>query len=338
MKRILSLLLASTLIFSLVACNNEKNTSSNIDTSIHNTTQSDIEGTDNTNIEINESDIADESLSESLESEDKITLSPPKSNPATSNKNNTSSKPSQTISKPTETSKPITSSSKPSSSELSNSSSPNKWVYKNGGLGCIIKTNGIETQKIYLSSGSNKSEAENKYKIISDTEYGTQTYEIVRGSFSSLDGWIFFSQYYLDKYYSKQTKEEEITRMDYSFYKIREDGTQLTEIGSIPTGKAYNCEIEDLLGIKDGFLYLILGDLSWGDGEDVICKYRLSRIRINQITQDSAKKAEYISDIKFDINPEVGKNYIEGDWIYIQSWQGLKFKMKIDGTKQQQIT
>ena len=59
MKKILSLLLAITLVFSLVACDNEKDTTSKPDTS---TTQTETESTENT--ETTDSDTADESSSE----------------------------------------------------------------------------------------------------------------------------------------------------------------------------------------------------------------------------------------------------------------------------------
>ena len=59
MKKILSLLLAITLVFALVACDNEKDTTSKPDTS---TTQTETESTENT--ETTDSDTADESSSE----------------------------------------------------------------------------------------------------------------------------------------------------------------------------------------------------------------------------------------------------------------------------------
>ena len=97
MKRILSLLLALTLVFALVACSNEKDTTSEPDTS---TTQTETESSSDAETPSNSTP----------------TASTETSKPTTSNKDNTtSSKPTNTTStpitsKPTETSKPTTSS------------------------------------------------------------------------------------------------------------------------------------------------------------------------------------------------------------------------------------
>ena len=112
MKRILSLFLALTLVFALVACSNEKNTSSDIDTSTHNTTQSDTESTDDTSTESNESNITDENSS--------ITETPSNSKPT----NTETSKPTTNSNNNTQTSKP-TESSKPTQSTTGNNSSNN---------------------------------------------------------------------------------------------------------------------------------------------------------------------------------------------------------------------
>lgn len=113
MKKILSLLLAITLVFALVACDNEKDTTSEPDTSTP--TQTETESTENT--ETTDSDTADESSSET-ETPSSSTSTPTTSTetstetskPTTNDKDNTtSSKPSNTSSTPTETSKPTTS-------------------------------------------------------------------------------------------------------------------------------------------------------------------------------------------------------------------------------------
>ena len=122
MKRILSLLLALTLVFSLVACGNEKDTSSDIDTSTHNTTQSDTESTDDTSTESKGNDPTDENSS--------VTETPSNNKPTnTESSKPTSSKP--TTSKPTtnsnsntQTSKP-TENSKPTQSTTGNNNNDN---------------------------------------------------------------------------------------------------------------------------------------------------------------------------------------------------------------------
>lgn len=100
MKKFLALLLALTLVFALVACSNEKDTTSEPDTS---TTQTETESTENT--ETTDSDTADESSSETetpSSSTSTPTTSTETSKPTTSNKDNTtSSKPSNTTSTPT---------------------------------------------------------------------------------------------------------------------------------------------------------------------------------------------------------------------------------------------
>ncbi len=109
MKKILSLLLAITFVFALVACDNKKDTTSEPDTSTP--IQTETESTENT--ETTDSDTADESSSET-ETPSSSTSTPitstETSKPTTNDKDNTtSSKPSNTSSTPTETSKPTTS-------------------------------------------------------------------------------------------------------------------------------------------------------------------------------------------------------------------------------------
>lgn len=99
MKKFLSLLLALTFVFTLVACSNEKGTTSEPDTS---TTQTGTESADGT--ETTDSNITDESSSdtESNIEIDAPTTSPETSKPTTSDKDNaTSSKPGNAINKPT---------------------------------------------------------------------------------------------------------------------------------------------------------------------------------------------------------------------------------------------
>ncbi len=98
MKKILSLLLALTLVFALVACSNEKDTTSEPYTS---TTQTETESTDNT--ETTDSNTTDESSSDTeTPSNNTPTTSTETSKPTTSDKDNTtSSKPSNAINKPT---------------------------------------------------------------------------------------------------------------------------------------------------------------------------------------------------------------------------------------------
>ncbi len=94
MKKFLSLLLALTLVFALVACSNEKDTTSEPDTS---TTQT--ESTDNT--ETTDSDTTNENSSDA-EIPSNSDTSRTQNNTTTSNKDNTtSSKPSNAINKPT---------------------------------------------------------------------------------------------------------------------------------------------------------------------------------------------------------------------------------------------
>lgn len=94
MKRLLALLLALTLCFALVACGNERDTSSEPDAST--TTQTGTESTNNT--ETNESN---------TETSTNSATSSESNNSTTSNKDNTTNdKPSNTTSKPTENTNP----------------------------------------------------------------------------------------------------------------------------------------------------------------------------------------------------------------------------------------
>lgn len=189
MKKFLSLLLTLTLVFVLVACNNE-NTSSESDTSIATQTES-ID-----NMEATDSDTTNESLSN--------TETPSNSNPTSTktSKPTTSSKPTNTISAPTTSTSEPNSSNKDNmtSSKPSNTSStpphthsfsdatcisPKKcscgstsgsalghnftsgvcsrcgttdsnaivWTYEDGGEDYIIKTNGKERIKITCNLG-----------------------------------------------------------------------------------------------------------------------------------------------------------------------------------------
>ena len=98
MKKLLSLLLALTLVFALVACSNEKDTASESDTS---TTQTEVENTDNTETTDSDSDTTDKSLSDTKTPSNSNTSST-QNNTTTNNKDNTtSSKPSNAINKPT---------------------------------------------------------------------------------------------------------------------------------------------------------------------------------------------------------------------------------------------
>ena len=130
MKRILSLFLALTLVFALVACSNEKDTTSEPDTS---TSQN--ESANNT--ETAYGDSIDESSSDTETPSDSApTTSTGTSKPTTNdNDNTTSSKPSSTTStpttsKPTETNKPTSSTpsttpSTPNTTKPTESSKPN---------------------------------------------------------------------------------------------------------------------------------------------------------------------------------------------------------------------
>ncbi len=117
MRRILSLFLALTLVFALVACNKKENTSSDINTSTDNTTQSDTESTDDTSTESNENDTTDENSSD--------TETPSNGNPtSTETSKPTSSKPTTNSNSNTQTSKP-TESSKPAQSTIGNNNNNN---------------------------------------------------------------------------------------------------------------------------------------------------------------------------------------------------------------------
>lgn len=120
MKKFLSLLLALTLVFALVACSNEKDTTSEPDTS----TITQTESTDNT--ETTDSDTTDESSSDTETPSNSTPTSTETSKPTTSNKDNTTSnKPSNTTSTPT-TSKPTTSTPSTSTPSTSTPSTPQK--------------------------------------------------------------------------------------------------------------------------------------------------------------------------------------------------------------------
>ncbi len=110
MKRILALLLALTLVFALVACSDEKDTTSEPNTS---TTQTETESTDTNDTQTSETD-TDESSSDTETPSNSTPTSTETNKPTTSDKDNTtSSKPSNTTSTPT-TSTPSSTPSTPS--------------------------------------------------------------------------------------------------------------------------------------------------------------------------------------------------------------------------------
>lgn len=99
MKRILALLLALTLAFVFVACSNEKDTTSEPDTS---TTQTENASTDTNDTQTSETDSDESSSDTETPSNSTPTTNTETSKPTTNDKDNTtSSKPSDTTSKPT---------------------------------------------------------------------------------------------------------------------------------------------------------------------------------------------------------------------------------------------
>ena len=112
MKRILSLLLALSLVFGLVACSNEKNTASEPDTST--TTQTETESVNNSDTQTSETDTSDESSSD--------TETPSNTNSSTPQTN--TSKPTTSTTKPSNTTKPSEPSNTNSSTPQTNTSKP----------------------------------------------------------------------------------------------------------------------------------------------------------------------------------------------------------------------
>ena len=151
MKRMLSLLLAATLIFALAACNTEKETASDLDSS----TITQTESADNT-----ETTESDEISSEAeMSSNNTSTPATNTSKPATSSKDNatgdkdnaTSSKPTTTTtSKPTETNKPTTSTTTSTSSVPAKPTLPFNDLFDGGNALALTDkdTNGLTANRI----------------------------------------------------------------------------------------------------------------------------------------------------------------------------------------------
>jgi len=150
MKKILALLLALTFVFVFVACNNEKDTTSQTDTS---TSTTQTESTDNT--ESTDSDTTDE-ISSDTETPSSIT-----STPTTSNPSHTHSFSIATCTEPKKCSCGATSGSALGHDFTSGvctrcgttNSNAVVWTYEDGGEDYIIKTNGKERIKIPCDLG-----------------------------------------------------------------------------------------------------------------------------------------------------------------------------------------
>lgn len=155
MKKILSLLLALTIVFALVACSNEKDTTSEPDTSTP-TTQTETESTDTNDTQTSETDTTDENSSVTETPGNTTSTDTPSANtskPTTSSKDNTaSSKPS--------TSKPPSSTTTPSTS-TSNTQVNTKITYTisynaNGGWGETASSSHIYNENRALSKNGFK--------------------------------------------------------------------------------------------------------------------------------------------------------------------------------------
>lgn len=152
MKKFLSLLLALALVFALVACSNEKDTTSESDTSTP-ITQTQTESTDTNDTQTTDSDTTDESSSDAETPSNSTPTSTETSKPTTSNKENTiSSKESITVNTTSSNSPATSIPSQKKLSEITINTLPQKTIYK---IGDLIDTNGLSIKAIY-SDGSNE--------------------------------------------------------------------------------------------------------------------------------------------------------------------------------------
>lgn len=324
MKKFLSLLLALTLVFALVACSSEKDTSSEGDTST--TTQT--ENTDTTDTQTSETN-TNESLSD--------TVSPSASTPTTSTKtselttsnkvNTTSSKQNNTTSTSTTPSSPTT--SKPTTSKEPTLPSSQDWIYKNGGYDYIIKYRGNESVKIQLDMSKLPPEIE-------QSTGGTTTYTINRYNFICSDNYIFFCQIIYREYKTTNNSDDSIIGYFPREYvcKIKKDGTGYVEIG-VPNSEFGH---RNMLGYKDGYMYCMLG-ADWAPYGDVY------KIKISDSLYNITDSCEYLFDggELFDEDwGDIAKSNIIGNYIYYtvelnSNHSMVDYKIKTDGTGLQKI-
>ena len=208
-----------------------------------------------------------------------------------------------------------------------------EWKYLHGGLDHIIKTNGIETHKIYIPEDYpgeyNKFIAES----VDESEFGTQTKEKLRDGIVAYDGWIFYGEY--DRYYwnDKINPEESYDYvLEESYYKIREDGTQKTMIAFRGAKSSLDPMICDTVGAYGEYLYYVVYDGFEGRSEEI--ELTLCRISMSSESTDIVADREFIAYL--DGITYIGDFRIEGEWIYFAS-EGNNYKIMIDGT-QMQIT
>ncbi len=264
MKKFLPVLLTLALCLSLTACKKE-NTSSDLNSSIPN-------------------------LPEEITSSEGT------------NSNEESSGSQDTAAKPSESSKPTTTnnSSQNNSSDQANVSQSDSaisiptisassdWEYHNGGNDHIIKTNGIDTIKIPVPSTFGSITAG-----VHETEYGIENWEFIRDDFLAYEDYVFFRLGLKYTWDDKSDPENSYTSepWEFSFFRVKNDGTQHTEIGCDYVGNGTYYGVTDIIKIENGYLYFTRIDFR--DGPT-----RLYRIPANSPTLDLMKDGEFIEIVQ----------------------------------------
>lgn len=242
------------------------------------------------------------------------------------------------------TSKPSSVSSPLSSSATKNSSTPKSstnvsstvpkpnstdWKYYNGGIDHIIKTNGVETIKISVP------EDWYDYDKIKQGNYenaeGIATSKILRDPIIAYNGWLYFSECNETTWKSK-TNSDDFEKMQWetAFYKMREDGTQKTQIGFCGMKSSSSPVAARLIGAIGEYMFFSVFDGNYGrsdEDEDTLCKISMK----GNIT-DLAEQREHIAYIDW-----YSSCTIDGEWISFTS-SGEKYKIKFDGSGLKKIS
>lgn len=316
MRKVISIVLGTILCLSIVSCK-KTDTTLNVSSDSTATTKSDIT-----------------EPVEKLESEDissELVYSDDTSSKVESNQEVVSSE---------NVSSEVASSEEVFSEITSNESTPQntpsaepEWKYLHGGLDHIIKTNGIETHKIYIPEDYPGEYNKFIEESVRESEFGTQTIEKIRDGIVAYDGWIFYGEY--DRHYwnDKINPEESYySVIDEYFYKIREDGTQKTSIGYSGGKSSYNPMMRDTVGAYGEYLYYVVYDGYEGRSEET--ELTLCRISMKSESTDIVADREFIAYL--DGITYIGDFRLEGEWIYFAS-EGNNYKIMIDGTQMQII-
>jgi len=242
------------------------------------------------------------------------------------------------------------SSSQQSSSQQSSNSKPNeqqnpvtKWAYKNGAYNYIIKTNGTNSEKIYVDI----SEHTNSRLDVLNVDYKL---EIERPYIIEKDGWLFFEQRVLivdlrENDYSAPGLDVVggIASKTAGFYKMKIDGTNLINLTAKFTNPTDSDYYVCMLGVFDEWLY-------YESNFNGVYKVKIDS-NLNDLSQQAVKTSIQLGPTDDCYNSHQSPNvecdnisYIKDGWIYYCCYENYdaatyghhtKYRIKIDGSQRQ---